>query len=198
MLFFIPVLQSPVTLQAFTPLARSLPPTPPSPPPPPPPPTPSQSMSSHIARIESAIRAHILDNEEDFLGSVGGVSELSRRTEEFRDGVRELRRSFARVRVVFIMITSLFPLVLLTHNARLYLCMESMPTAVVAVDAYSARCLQRPVPFSARYMSLFKPAGIPLPAGYSLLSLYRFHIDIHVAAFQHCTHRTMYPPTQHL
>lgn len=54
-------------------------------------------MSSHIARIESAIRAHILDNEEDFLGSVGGVSELSRRTEEFRDGVRELRRSFARV-----------------------------------------------------------------------------------------------------
>ena len=57
-----------------------------------------QSMSSHIARIESAIRAHILDNEEDFLGSVGGVSELSRRTEEFRDGVRELRRSFARVR----------------------------------------------------------------------------------------------------
>eukprot|EP00752_Nemacystus_decipiens_P008545 g7632.t1 len=57
-----------------------------------------ESMSSHIARIESAIRAHILDNEEDFLGSVGGVSELSRRTEEFRDGVRELRRSFARVR----------------------------------------------------------------------------------------------------
>ncbi|CAM9980618.1 unnamed protein product [Ectocarpus sp. 6 AP-2014] len=55
------------------------------------------SMSSHIARIEAAIRSHILDNEEDFLGSVGGVSELSRRTEEFRDGVRELRRSFARV-----------------------------------------------------------------------------------------------------
>ncbi|CAM9578142.1 unnamed protein product, partial [Ectocarpus sp. 12 AP-2014] len=41
------------------------------------------SMSSHIARIEAAIRTHILDNEEDFLGSVGGVSELSRRTEEF-------------------------------------------------------------------------------------------------------------------
>ncbi|CAN0522578.1 unnamed protein product, partial [Ectocarpus sp. 12 AP-2014] len=41
------------------------------------------SMSSHIARIEAAIRSHILDNEEDFLGSVGGVSELSRRTEEF-------------------------------------------------------------------------------------------------------------------
>lgn len=61
-------------------------------------------MSSHIARIESAIRAHILDNEEDFLGSVGGVSELSRRTEEFRDGVRELRRSFARVRASFIVI----------------------------------------------------------------------------------------------
>lgn len=55
-------------------------------------------MSSHIARIEAAIRAHILDNEEDFLGSVGGVSELSRRTEEFRNGVRELRRSFMRVR----------------------------------------------------------------------------------------------------
>ncbi|CAM9928466.1 unnamed protein product [Laminaria digitata] len=55
-------------------------------------------MSSHIARIESAIRAHILDNEDDFLGSVGGVSELSRRTEEFRNGVRELRRSFMRVR----------------------------------------------------------------------------------------------------
>ncbi|CAN0456636.1 unnamed protein product, partial [Ectocarpus sp. 8 AP-2014] len=54
-------------------------------------------MSSHIARIEAAIRSHILDKEEDFLGSVGGVSELSRRTEEFRDGVRELRRSFARV-----------------------------------------------------------------------------------------------------
>lgn len=58
-------------------------------------------MSSHIARIESAIRAHILDNEEHFLGSVGGVSELSRRTEEFRDGVRELRRSFARVRAIY-------------------------------------------------------------------------------------------------
>ena len=55
-------------------------------------------MSSHITRIESAIRAHILDNEDDFLGSVGGVSELSRRTEEFRNGVRELRRSFMRVR----------------------------------------------------------------------------------------------------
>ncbi|CAM9898112.1 unnamed protein product [Scytosiphon promiscuus] len=55
------------------------------------------SMSSHIARIELAIQQHILDNEEDFLGSVGGVTELSRRTDEFRDGVRELRRSFARV-----------------------------------------------------------------------------------------------------
>lgn len=55
-------------------------------------------MSAHIARIESAIRSHILDNEEDFLGSVGGVSELSRRTDEFRNGVRELRRSFSRVR----------------------------------------------------------------------------------------------------
>lgn len=55
-------------------------------------------MSSHIARIEAAIRTHILDNEEDFLGSVGGVTELSRRTEEFRNGVRELRRSFMRVR----------------------------------------------------------------------------------------------------
>lgn len=55
-------------------------------------------MSTHIARIESAIRSHILDNEEDFLGSVGGVSDLSRRTEEFRNGVRELRRSFMRVR----------------------------------------------------------------------------------------------------
>lgn len=55
-------------------------------------------MSSHIARIEAAIRTHILDNEEDFLGSVGGVTELSRRTEEFRNGVRELRRSFMRVK----------------------------------------------------------------------------------------------------
>ena len=55
-------------------------------------------MSAHIARIEAAIRAHILDNEEDFLGSVGGVSELSRRTEEFRSGIRELRRSFMRLR----------------------------------------------------------------------------------------------------
>lgn len=67
-----------------------------------PPSVPSQSMSSHIARIEAAIRAHILENEEDFLGSVGGVTELSRRTEEFRDGVRELRRSFARVISIFL------------------------------------------------------------------------------------------------
>lgn len=58
----------------------------------------AQSMSAHISRVDAAIRAHILDNEEDFLGSVGGVSELSRRTEEFRSGVRDLRRSFMRLR----------------------------------------------------------------------------------------------------
>lgn len=95
-------------------------------------------MSSHIARIESAIRAHILDNEEDFLGSVGGVSELSRRTEEFRDGVRELRRSFARVRASFIVIRPVK-----TNKQTNTIAIPCAPVCVCACSNRPPQCVHR-------------------------------------------------------
>ncbi|CAN0322998.1 unnamed protein product, partial [Discosporangium mesarthrocarpum] len=57
-----------------------------------------ESMSTHISRIDAAIRSHILDNEESFLGGVGSVSDLARRTEAFHMGVRNLRRSLSRIK----------------------------------------------------------------------------------------------------